>query len=241
MTAFSGLVLKLWRRAWFLFLPISHVLAATNMGMNDSITYRVVIPHYFFEYKIPKSLELGYGGITQDISFDDPNKNRAFPFGDKAATKTIATYFYGVVGDFRDYDMTVEVFVLNANEGEKIISPDELAAYVEKVLSEPFLLKNGGQVTNFGTMSTLKMASREVVVAAAADMYHITEQVLPERTTTTFIPYKIYFIRLDDEVIVGIRVRHHTQKRLSPRWHAQADAMLTSIIESLKFTPRAVP
>jgi hypothetical protein len=232
--------LSLWTCAWLLLFPISRLPAVTNAGANDSSVYRVVIPHYFFEYKIPKSLQLGYGGVSHDIAFSNPEMDRSLPFGDRATTKEIATYFFGVVGDFRDYDMTLDFFVLKANDGDKFASLDEFSTYVAGVLSKPFILKNGGQVTNFGTMSRLKVPSHEVVVATAADMFLITEQRLSGRTTTTFAPYKVYFIRLDEEVIVGIRVEHHTQKRLSTRWHAQADAMLTSIIKNLKFTPRGV-
>lgn len=213
---------------------------ASSNNMTTWRAYRTVIPRFYLEYRIPPNLRSGYGPQRAEIAFSNSAKDdTASPFGDAAYEKTIATYFYGVVDDFKDYDMTVDVFAMKFDVTKRAIkSTDNLAEYVRQTLSKKWVLKGGKEIKDLGEVSTDMLGSFETVVATAADLYHISETTLENRAIVTFQPYQWYFIRLDDEITIGLHFNHFTQKRLTPQWYADAKAMAVSIIQSLKITPQ---
>jgi hypothetical protein len=224
-----------------LLLPAAPpLLAGLGNDMNTWRKYRVVIPHFYFEYSIPSNLTSGYRPALKEIAFDYPEADQGVSrLGQGAWEKAIATYFHGVVGDFRDFDMTVEISVVKFDGAKTSMkSGVDLSEYVQKIFSRKLVLKNGKEVFDFGGVTTENIGQTEVVVAIAADLYHITEVTLQNGAVMFIQPYQIYFIRLDTEVTVCIRVLHHTQKRLNPKWHANANAMVAAIIEKMKFIPQ---
>jgi len=220
-----------------LVIVVGPMLAAST-NMSEWRTYRAVIPHFYLEYKIPPDLIAGYRGQEGRVVFEHPEKDdSAFAFGEAAYQKNIATFYCGVVGDFSSWDLTVDIFVVNFDRNKKLVrSTNELAEYVKRALSKKKVLEGGKEVSNLGEVSREDIGATEIVVATAADLYHVTPLRLKGGGRTTFMPFQIYFIRLDNEVTVGVRVFHFNEGRLSATWHDKTKAMAMNLIENLKFT-----
>jgi|GEM_PF-5576506 len=88
--------------------------ASSGRPVKDWKTYRVEIPNFLVEFKIPPELKVGYGGVKTRVTFVDPRNDQfAGSSGDGAFVKDIATFFKGLVGDFRGWDARLNIFVLN--------------------------------------------------------------------------------------------------------------------------------
>lgn len=234
MNVFSKSVLRL------LFVTAGNLLlAAPSNEMKTWKTFLVEIPNFVVEYKIPPTLKLGYGGFRTKISFGIPGKDKyAFSFGDGAREKSLGTFFLGIVGDFRDWDLRTEFFVIKFDRSQRPMrSVEELAEFARGILSEKYVLVDGKEFSELGGAMIEKMGSYDVVVATSTDQYHVRTVKLKGGGEPTLAPYQFYYIRLDDEMTIGIRVFHDKEKRLTPKWHADSRALIAAIIENIRAKP----
>ena len=199
-------------------------------------TYRVEIPHFVVEFLIPPELTRGYGPFRKEVSFEKPaNPRFTFSFGNGAYRKEVGGFFLGVKGDFRDWDLTASVFVIKFDRGQRSMrSVEELAEFPRKFLAEKYLLADGKEVDDLGSITIEKIGSHDVVVATRADPHHVRIVKIKGGGEFTQSPYQLYYIWLNDEVTVGIRVSHDNEKKLNPKWYAESHARITKIIENLK-------
>lgn len=210
-------------------------------------TYRVEIPHFVVEFLIPPELKRGYGPFRTEVSFENPvNPRFTLSLGNGTYRKDVGGFFLGVKGDFRDWDLTTNIFVIKFDRSQRSMrSMEELAEFARKGLSKKYVLADGKEVDDLGSITIEKIGSHDVVVATRADPHHVRtvkiKNVQGEYTSSelTESPYQLYYIRLDDEVTVGIRVSHDNEKRLSPKWYAESHARIGKIIENLKVEPKA--
>lgn len=208
--------------------------------------YRVVIPHFVVEFLIPPELKQGYALFRTEVSFENPEKDRfAFSLGDGRFQKAVGGFYLGARRDFSDWDLTAEIFVLKSDSRRRpMCSAEDLAKFARDILAEKYVLADGVEVDDPGSISIEKIGHYDVVIATRADPYsnritrvkdargNYTDQELKES------PYQIYYIRLDDEVTIGIHVFHDIGNKLSPKWYAESHARIAKIIENIKVESR---
>ncbi len=191
---------------------------------------------------MPRDIVSGYGKLKTEVAFNFESRNPSLAgssFGDEAKELDIGNFYFGVVGDFKDWDMTVDVFVAQWKPGMPPLKTDsDLAKYVGQFYSKKWTLKDGKEVSNFGGLANFRIGRRDVVVATAADLYRITPIVLESGGKTTLRPYQQYFLRLNDRVGIGLRFFHWNLKKLTPQRHAEAQTKAIAIIERIRETPR---
>jgi hypothetical protein len=119
-----------------------------------------------------------------------------------------------------------------------------MANFARNILAQKYVLADGKIVDDLGSITTEKVGYHNVVIATRGDLYRnrtirikdtkggYTDQELKKS------PYQIYYIRLDDEVTVCIRVSYDNEKKLNPEWYAESHARITKIIENMKVEPK---
>lgn len=180
------------------------------------------------------------------MSFEyPPNPRFTVSFGNGMHRKDVGTLFLGVKGDFRDRDNMVNIFVIKTDRLERPLrSTEDLTEFVLDGLSKKYVLADGKEVDDLGSISIEKIGSHDVVVATRAEPHQIRTVKIKNlhgddtKQELTEYPFQFYYIRLDDEVAVGIRVSHDNEKKLSPKWYAESHARITKIIENMKVEPK---
>lgn len=135
--------------------------------------------------------------------------------------------------------MTVDVAIALWKPGmPPVRDAEDLSRYVQQVYSKKNVLQGGQEISDFGGITALRVGAQDVVVATAADLYHIKPIVLESGGLLTLKAYQHYFIRLNDRVVAIVRFFHWNLKKLTPQWHAEAQAKAIAIIERIRATPR---
>lgn len=200
---------------------------------------QVTIPGFAFEYSIHASLKPGYRPPPREVTIKDLSaKETAFRLGRSSYEARIATYFYGVVGNFKDFDMTVTVAVLRLDEDQATKSPEDLRDWAQRLFSMKSVLKDGRDFVEDVSYGIQKIGDREVVVTGAADMYLFKEVELQGGMSTRLSPWRTYFIRLDERMVVSLRLDHLTPKKVTPRWHEETTALAEEMIRRMQFVPQ---
>jgi hypothetical protein len=215
------------------------LLGAPSYEMKTWKTYLVEIPNFFVEFKVPPALKLGYGGAKKRIAFNNPEQDQnAGSLADGLLRKDVGTFFLGVVGDFRDWDSRVTVFVEKYDRSKRPIeSIEAMADFAKQRFAKKYLLPDGREMADLGSVMIEKIGIRAVVVVTSADQYHVKTVKLKSGEEITFEPRQLFFVRLDDEVVLGISISSDNEKRLSPKWNAAMREMVVTIIENMQITP----
>lgn len=227
----------------FFFVCVASNCSAAPSNAKAPRHYRVEVPGWSVDYTIPTQLVPGYGGQRSAIDFKSAkDANAVAAFGRHAQQRGIAVFYHGVVGDFRDWDMTIELFVVQFSKGTSPIrTTEELLHYLQAEVSRKLLLKGGEELSTAGTIRIERIHGREIAVVTAADLYHSRKIVLANGSLSTVNPYQTCYLRLDDRIVLGVRRVHVNEKRLNPKWHERARSMVDSIIKELKWAPMPVP
>lgn len=231
-----------------LIAAMSSCRAVTNNSdMSMLKTYRVYIPNFVVDFLIPPELKQGYGGgLKTKVSFENPpNPRFTSSLGNGMYSKEVGTLFLGVKGDFSDWDISINLFVIKCDPiRHPMRSPKDLAEFAREFLSKKYVLANGKRVDDLGSLTIEKIGSFDVVVATRADPNQVrtvkiknaqgeyTDAELPQK------PYQLYYIRLDNEIAIGIRVSYDNERTLNPKWYAASHARITQIIENMKVEPK---
>lgn len=221
---------------------------ATTKGSNANAwkSYRVDLPSFVIEFSVPAELKEGYGSFRKEVVFENPpNRQFTSSFGEGAHSKNVGTLFLGVKGDFRDWDILTGILVIKFDPiRHPMHSAKDLAEFVREMMSKKYVLANGDEVDDLGTLTIEKIGHHDVVVATRADPNRIRTVKIKDmegkytEEKLTQNPYQFYYIRLDDETTVGIRVSHDNENKLGPKWYAESHARIAKIIESLKVQPK---
>jgi hypothetical protein len=225
----------------FVLVAMSGCLAAPNgFDARMGTAYRIDIPHFVVEFLIPTELRRGYGPFRTKVSFENPvNPRFTYSYGKGAYRKNIGGFFLGIKGDFRDWDLTADFFVIKFDQSQHPMrSAVDLAKFTREILSRKTVLANGNEVDDLGDVLIEKIGPYDVVIATRSDQYQVRTFNVKGGGELTESPYQIYCIRLDDEITVSIRVSHDNAKKLSPKWYAESHARIIKIIESMKSEPK---
>lgn len=212
--------------------------AVAPNSMSTWQTHRVVLPHFFLEYRVPPTLKPGYGEYSFEIDFNASGAGSALRDG--AFWADVGTFYYGLVGEFADWDATIEISVIKFDPRKRTVSSDrELADFVQEVFAQSRRqLKNGGELTRFGAIEFKSFGSINVVYVGSAERAHIRDIELMSGSVTSVHPFDQYWWRLDSEVVLRISVEHANEKKLSARWYAQTEELVASLFAQMKVRPR---
>src|ERR1051325_9115466 len=95
----------------FLLLALP-VIGAAKKSLEVAQPFQLHVPGHVIHYAVPASLELGYGGLKNEQLFEGPLHSSQYgPFGPDAVQAAIGTFYQGVKGDFRDWDLSIVLFV----------------------------------------------------------------------------------------------------------------------------------
>ena len=190
-------------------------------------------------YTVPPALQGGYGPRAQRLSFN--SSRTAFKFGSSAVMENAATFYYGVRGDFQDFDVTIDVFAMRLYESARCSSDLDLKNYVADVLAKPVVLKSGERINSLGRIEILSIGKRSVVVAEGADMVHVRTIVLTDGAITSSQPTQWYFVRLNDTIVVGVHVLYYNEKRMTRQLLSTVTQIAESVVDSINVIPSARP
>lgn len=212
------------------------IATASGSDVKMGTVYRVDIPHFWVEFLIPTELKRGYGPFRKEVTFENPaNPRFTFSFGNGAYRQEVGTLFLGVKGDFQDWDLTTEISIIKFDGSQcSMHSVEELAEFARTFLAKKYFLANGTEVDDLGCIITDKIGGYDVVVATRADQYHVRTVKIDGGGEMKTSPYQLYYIRLDGEVTVCIRVSYDNVKKLNPSWYAESHARISKIIETMK-------
>jgi len=220
--------------------------SSDDNNMKTWQTYRVNIPHFVIELRIPPELERGYAQFKTEVIFESPpNPQSTFSFGNGIYRKDVGGFYLGAKRDFGSWDLTVNIFVIKyENDKRPIRSSEDLIEFARNILAEEYTLADGTVVDDYGSITVDKMGDRDVVVATRADPYRNRSVKIKDAKgnstdlTQSESPYQLYYLRLDNEIAVGLQVFHDNQKKLNPKWYAESHTRITKIIENMKVEPR---
>lgn len=247
-----GMNHKLQSRAMLapVFLTASVVLflvgcldAAANDSTSAWRTHRVVLPRFFLEYRVPPTLKPGYGEYSFEIDFAQLKaKGEPTALGDGEYYADIGTFYYGLVGEFVDWDATVEISVIKFDPRVRTMASDEeLAAYVREAFSQrKYFLKGGRELIHLGAVKLQSFGAISVVHAISAERRRVGKDELKGKTGSFVLtnPFDQYWWRLDSEVVLRISVNHANEKKLSTRWYTQTEELVASLFAQMKVSPR---
>lgn len=216
--------------------PVCLVSSGDREAMDLWRSYKVKISNFTVEYSVPSNLLEGYGGQLDEVKFEE-NMERSYEasrFGRNAYSKPIATFYYGLVGDFRDWVMTVNFLALRFPDGNEPLSEDDLLHYLKDTYGKPRKLKTGAIFFNDYIFKKITIEDYNVVIAASKNDSFSGTLELMDGAKISIHPRKDYFIRLNRDTIFLIRVSHYDESRLTTEWYGKVDAMIASIIEKLE-------
>lgn len=168
--------------------------------------------------------------------FEEPlNSTKYGPFGPAAVQALVGTFYQNVKGDFRDWDLTIQFFIAKFPGGQRVPTDDALLEYLQPIYSTERELKDGSILKMWGPVTSGFLSGRNVSTVSTTDMEHVGSYEL--KKAGSFLgraPTRNYHLRIDDQLVFGIRLKHANERKLSPQHLADAEALVAAIIGSIR-------
>jgi len=151
--------------------------------------------------------------------------------------KTIGTFYYGVVGDFRSWEMDLRIEILQFPA--PIGSPSQLASYVASFTGGPTVLKSGETIFTNTEPKVESVGSFTIVTAESRDLRFLEKIVLRDEVITTNHPHHIAYVPIDDNLVVMFYIDH--EKRANAAAFSRSREIISQIISQMRFQHGVVP
>jgi hypothetical protein len=230
-TYFRNLVGLIGLVCWF----TSSNCTAKNTNVDDRVPYRLEVQGLAVTYRVPADFKPGYSGIKRKLDFAHPESDKAaFPLGDGEFVKYVGTFYSGVIGDFKNWNRTLALFVDNIQPGKAGFSTvEEVAKVAERRYSKKYVLAGGVELSDFGSVSIDKIGDWRCVVVYSADSTRIKNIKTADGAELTLEPRMIGLIRVNDATVLGIQISIDNASYLTPQSYASTLATFRTIIESV--------
>gem|GEM_PF-4262613 len=117
-------------------------------------------------------------------------------------------------------------------------STEDLAKYLREVFSKKTILKTGEEISDVGSIAIEAIGPAKLVVATSSELHHVSTVKLKDGAEMQMQPYRLYYLRLDDEVVLGLAMYFDTEKHFGPKSFDETNEMVGKIIESMSVHPR---
>lgn len=226
-------------------LLLVSLLAGNCSGVEASVkggmTYHLNIPNCAVEYTIPTILQEGYGPpVKSEIDFTNPEADQfAGAIGEGAFSKDIARFYLGATHNFKSWDANFNIIVIRFDRTQRpVTSTIDLATFVKRMLSQNELLDDGTQLETLGSVSVQRVGKKDVVVAISAERTRVASVRLANGATTETLPFEFYYILLNEEWAIAIRVYHENPRAVNQEMFRQTQAIVHEIVRDMKVAPK---
>jgi hypothetical protein len=224
------------QRPLLLFLSILAGCASPLAAPSMPTIRHIAIPGFRVEVTIPSGWILGYGGFRSEIVFGDPRIDQSIlQMPEGARSKSVGTFYSGVLGDFRDWDMDLSFEVIQF--ARPMRSAAELASYLNSYFGKPWVLETGERYLMFGPASVESHLDVELVRVESGNMRDHKELKLADRASTFATPTQIFYRRIDENLVVSVRVEHENKRHFDEAYFEQARSTAYEILSQLRVTP----
>jgi hypothetical protein len=238
--------LKRWAKKTMIRISVFSVLAllagcsTSAPRLTPPVTHRVTISPFVWDFTLPNGWQAGYGTTKSKISFrDSPKDEEGYALPNGAYAKGIGSYFYGVRGDFRDWDMYISFEALKFKE--PIHSEEDLAVYLARYHSEPAVLKTGERYFEYAEPKVQVMGGRKFVTMDTRDLSFRDEVVLADRGIRSFHPTHVAYVLLSENIAVRFFLEHQSKKLSNPEAFGRSRQMVFDIVGSMSVGPETEP
>jgi hypothetical protein len=184
-------------------------------------------------------MKLGYGKLQEKITFENASQDRsAYALIGGAFQKSAGIFFVDVKKNFSDWAARLEIVVIHFDPNKRHISSTrELAEFVDESLLDRYTLVDGREFVDRNTVSIEQIGIKSVVVALSANRGETKTLKLKGGGDVTLTPYEFYYIRLDAETAVVLRLFHDNQKTTTQEALARRRKIVAQTIAEMTLAP----